>query len=187
MKPFRHIDSNLRGPDANDDIPLKDTNKPFGAQTNLGSSTPDNQRVIVQANPTYSTPDIKGAINNHPEPGYEPVAMKKREVNKGDSQEDPGYATPDFNRREVDRVNSYPEPGYETPDSKRKDVNDATSDPAYSMADKNVEEDSADIKRVEINGYLYALPEKNKNTTKVKVFFNTEGMKAQKVIQQFLK
>ncbi|CAB4037991.1 Hypothetical predicted protein [Paramuricea clavata] len=84
-----------------------------------------------------------------------------------DSQVNPGYATPDFKKREINPVNSYPEPGYETPDVKKKEVNVATADSAYSMPDKNTSENNADIERVDVNGDLYALPNKNKNTKKI--------------------
>ena len=105
--------------------------------------TNGNQQAMAQDNPTYKTSNIQ---NNEPK-----------------SQEDPGYATPDFKRKEVERINSYPEPGYESADLKRKEVNAAPSDSTYSMPDKNTEEGNSDVKRVEIKGELYALPDKKGN------------------------
>ncbi|CAB4033804.1 Hypothetical predicted protein, partial [Paramuricea clavata] len=165
LKQFRHTDSNLRGPDAYEDGQARDTNDTFGAQANLGYSTPNSQRVIVEANPMYATPDIKRKEDksaNYNPPGYEPVNMKKRQGNEDSSQAEPGYATPDVNRREISRVNSYPEPGYETPDIKKKEINVATADSAYSTPEEN----NADIERIAVNGDLYALPDKNKSTKK---------------------
>ncbi len=140
-------------------------------------STADSQRVVLEANPTYEIPpdserkeEHTRGNNNHAEPGYETVDGRKDGkmivegtlVNKTDSQIDAGYATPDVEGRDEDRVDSFSEPGYETPDLKGKEVNDATSDSAYAMPDKNTQEDNTDIKRVEVNGYLYTLPDKSK-------------------------
>ena len=94
----------------------------------------------MQGNPAYKMPNVQ---NNKPR-----------------SQEDPGYATPDFKRKEDERVNSYPEPGYESADFKRNEVNAALSDSTYSTPDKNTGEKNPDVKRVEVNGELYALPNK---------------------------
>jgi hypothetical protein len=126
----------------------------------------------VEANPMYATPDIKRKEDkstnyNASASGYEPVNMKKRESKEDDSQADPGYATPDLKKREIRRVNSYPEPGYETPDIKKKEINVASADSAYSTPEKNTRENNADIERIDVNGDLYALPDKNRNTKKV--------------------
>ena len=110
------------------------------SQPNVGYSRSGNRQVMVQGNPAYETSNIQ---NNKPR-----------------SQEDPGYATPDFKRKEVERVNSYPEPGYESADLKTKHVNAAPSDSTYSIPDKNIGEGNPDVKRVEVNGELYALPDK---------------------------
>ena len=148
-----------------------------GATLDSAYSTADSQRVVLEANPTYEIPpdserkeEHTRGNNNHAEPGYETVDGRKDGkmivegtlVNKTDSQIDPGYATPDVEGRDEDRVDSFSEPGYETPDLKGKEVNDATSDSAYAMPDKNTQEDNTHIKRVEVNGYLYTLPDKSK-------------------------
>ena len=110
------------------------------SQPNVGYSTSGNQQVMVQGNPAYETSSVQ---NNKPR-----------------SQEDPGYATPDFKRKDIGRVNSYPEPGYESADLKRNEVNAAPSDSTYSTPDKTTGEGNPDVKRVEVNGELYALPNK---------------------------
>ena len=140
LKQLRHIDSKkLRKPS-------QDSEKTLGNQSNLSYSASDGQQDMVQGNPIYETSHTKNNQDknsnyNHAQPT---------------SQEDPGYATPDFKRKE--RVNSYPEPGYDTPDLERKEGKTAPANSAYSVP----EEGNDDIERVEINGELYALPDKNK-------------------------
>ena len=124
----------------------------FGSQSNLGYSTLGNQQAIVQENPTYKSSNTQ---NNEPR-----------------FQEDPGYATPDFKRKETERVNSYPEAGYESADLRTKEVNAVPSDSMYSTPDKNTGEKNPDLKRVEVNGELYALPDK-----KVRQFLNRRMLK----------
>ena len=111
-------------------------------------------------------------------------------------QEDPGYATPDIVRKvphvEANRFygatpnsmgkvygDTQSEPGYETPDLKRKEMN-ASGHTTFDAQNSN-----SDIKRTEVNGDLYALP--NKETVKVKVFrliaeINVIGLKIIKAI-----
>ena len=113
------------------------------SQPNVGYSTSGNEQVMVQGDLAYETSNFQNS--------------------KPTSQEYPGYETPDFKRKDVERVNSYPEPGYESADLKRKEVNAAPSNSTYSLPDKNTGEGNADIKRVEVNGELYALPEKKGN------------------------
>ena len=153
----------------------------------------DVNKAGSQADPGYATPDLNrrdvGRVDSYPEPDYEAVDRKRGLFDKADCQADPGYATPDLNRNDEDRVDSYLGPGYEIPDVKKKEVNGATSDAVYSVPDnnrkevdphgsiadsdvRNKEDDNAGhstpkIKRIEINGVLYTLPDKSKSTKKV--------------------
>ncbi len=153
----------------------------------------DVNKAGSQADPGYATPDLhrrdEDRVDPYPEPDYEAVDRTRRLVDKADCQADPGYATPDLNRNDEDRVNSYPGPGYEIPDVKKKEVNGATSDAVYTVPDnnrkevdphgsiadsdvRNKEDDNAghstpNVKRIEINGVLYTLPDKSKSTKKV--------------------
>ena len=150
---FRNADGNSQAPDST---------KPFGSPSNLGYSTLGNKQAMVEENPTYEMSIIQNNEAKHNEYDH----------TKPRCQEDPGYATPDFKRKEAELVNSYPEPGYESADLKRKEVNAAPSDSTHSMPDKNTGEGNSDVKRVEVNGELYALPDK-----KVRQFLNRRMLK----------
>ena len=155
-KKFKHTNSTLRGPNAYEEGKAKDTAETFGAQTNPAYSTLDrNTRgdVKSQEDPGYATPDIVRKVP--------------------DVEANPFYgATPDSMRKVYGNTQS--EPGYETPDVKRKEIN-ASGHSTFESPDSN-----SDIKRVEVNGDLYALP--NKETIKVKMFrltaeINVPGLK----------
>ena len=143
-KRFRHTDSTLRGPNAYEGGKAKDTAETFGAQTNPAYSTLDrNTRddFKSQEDPGYATPDI---VRKSP-----------------DVKANPFYgATPNFMGKGYDDIQA--DPGYQTPDVKRKEMN-ASGHSTFDAQDSN-----SDIKRVEVNGDLYALP--NKGTVKVKLF-----------------
>ena len=72
-------------------------------------------------------------------------------------------ATPVVKNTEITGTSSQLQSGYETPDMKRE-VNAITSELAYSTPDAgnedNVGYSTPDITRVEVNGELYALPDK---------------------------
>ena len=80
-------------------------------------------------------------------------------------------ATPIVKKTEITGTSSQLQSEYETPDMKSREVNAITSEPAYSTPDAGNEDNAGysnpDITRVEVNGELYALPDK-KNTPKVK-------------------
>ena len=154
LKAFKHMDSSLQGVEPNQNITTKGNN--FGANTNPSYATPDRKSTHIEANPVYQS----GAVGK---------------INHCYSQEEPGYATPDIDKGKRISDTAHHEPGYETPDIKRKEENrpfvhseydtpegnDSISDPTYSMPDKTKKEDDDDIKRVEINGDFYALPDKD--------------------------
>jgi hypothetical protein len=78
----------------------------------------------------------------------------------------PCYAAmPVVKNTEITGTSSQLQSGYETPDMKRE-VNVITSEPAYSTPDAGNEDKAGystpDITRVEVNGELYALPDKKK-------------------------
>ena len=102
-------------------------------------------------------------------PGYfESLNKDTRGVNNDKYEEDPGYATPDIVRKPP-HVEGNPiyanqaDPRYETPDFKRKEMN---TDPS-GRSTFDAEDSDPNIKRVEVNGDFYALP--NKGTIKVKL------------------
>ena len=149
-----------------------------------GYATPDILRKSphVEANPIYAkkadpgceTPgkreDTAMAFGAQSNPGYsESLKRDTRGVNNDKYQEDPGYATPLDILRKPPHVEDNPiyayqaEPGYEAPDFKRKEIN--TDPPGRSTFD--AEDSDPNIKSVEVNGDLYALP--NKGTVKVKL------------------
>ena len=156
-KKFKHTDSTLRGPNAYEDGKAKDTAETFGAQTNPAYSTLDrNTRddAKYQEDPGYATPDI---LRKVPE-----VANVK---GYDDIQTDPEYATPDVKRKEMnENYDTQTDPEYETPDFKRKEMNT----PGHSTLDDR--DSDSGINRVEVNGDLYALPNKARATVKVKRF-----------------
>ena len=143
-KRFKHTDSTLRGPNAYEDGKTKDSAEMFGAQSNAAYSTLDrNTRddIKSQEDPGYEAPDIVRKIP--------------------DVKANPFYsATPNSMGKGYDDTQA--EPGYETPDVKRKEMN-TPDHSTFESPDSN-----SDIKRVEVNGDLYALP--NKETVKVKLF-----------------
>ena len=129
----------------------------------------DSDNVGANRNPSYATPDRK-STDIETNPVYQPGAVGK--IKNSYSQEEPRYATPDIDNGK--RISDTVELGYETPDMKRKEENrpsvrseydtpednDSISDPTYSMPDKTKKDDDDDIKRIEINGDFYALPDK---------------------------
>ena len=129
-----------------------------------------------QEDPGYATPDIlrkvpdvanlKGYDDIQTDPEYATPDVKRKEMNENyDTQTDPGYATPDFKRKEMDGYgNIQTDPEYETPDFKRKEMNT----PGHSTLDDR--DSDSGINRVEVNGDLYALPNKARATVKVKRF-----------------
>ena len=133
----------------------------------------DNPIYANQADPGYETPEKpKGtalAFGAQSNPGYsESLNRDTRGVNNDKYEEDPGYATPDIVRKppyvEANPIYaSQADPGYETPDFKRKEMN--TDPPGRSTFD--AEDSDPNIKRIEVNGDLYALP--NKGTVEVKL------------------
>ena len=178
-KKFKHTDSTLRGPNAYEDGKAKDTAETFGAQTNPAYSTLDrNTRddAKYQEDPGYATPDImrkvphaanvKGYDDIQTDPGYETPGLKRKEMNKDDDiPTDPEYETPDFKRKEINEDDAIQtDPGYETADFKRKEMNT----PGHSILDDR--DSDSGINRVEVNGDLYALPNKARATVKVKRF-----------------
>ena len=133
--------------------------------------------------------------DSYEERGYE-TPLLRMEDTKGSST-DKTYAKPDKKRSEgnIKRgesivSDSYGEPGYEN--LKKEDTDGRTSDTAYAKPDKKEKEaecqnhpgsdnstksdkeiavhTSPGIKRIEINGDLYALPNKSKNGEKVRVY-----------------
>ena len=107
-----------------------------------------------------------------------------KDVNDTDSNLKPGYTTPDVENKEDDEKNSNPvDHCYAKVDKKRKTVHGTAtqSDPLYANVDEatsqpassnpggdaknavdNAGFSSPDIKRIEINGDVYALPNKQK-------------------------
>ena len=139
---------------------------------------------------------VKDSIkpDSYEEPGYETPDIAKEET--GGTRPDATYAQQYKKRSEGDikigeRIVSdfLEEPGYET--LKKEDTVGRTSDTTYAKPDKKKKEAecqnhpgsdnstksgkeiagklSADVKRVEINGELYALPDKSKNSKKVRM------------------
>ena len=111
------------------------------------------------------TAETFGAQTN---PAYSTLDRNTRDDAK--YQEDPGYATPDILCKvpEVANVEGYDDiqtdPEYATPDFKRKEMNT----PGHSTLDDR--NSDSGINRVEVNGDLYALPNKARATVKVKRF-----------------
>ena len=153
MKSSKHKDSNLRGVEPYQNITTENHN--VGAITNPIYATPDGERQDIEANSFY----ISGPVGK---------------INHYHTLEEPGYATPDTdNGNQISDTVHY-EPGYETPDMKRKEENrppvrseydtpegnDSISDPTYSTPDEEQGVNDDDIKRVEVNGDIYTLPEK---------------------------
>ncbi|XP_028407911.1 uncharacterized protein LOC114530542 [Dendronephthya gigantea] len=168
-KQFRHTDSCLRGADAYVNLPEMDTAQTFGAETNPGYRISDDQRVTPQEKPVYATPDTCRKRDNKGENLHkEPVEVKKKQTKDSSFHEVPGYETPDLERKETKRAYSHEVSGYETPDIERRANNDGTEDSAYATPDRDTGKEehvdsglsTADIKRVEVNGDLYALPDK---------------------------
>ncbi len=107
-----------------------------------------------------------------------------KDVSDTESYPEPGYATPDVEKKEGDEKNSNSvDHCYAKVDKKRKTVhgNAPQSDPLYANVDEatsqpasskpggdaknavdNAGFSSPDIKRIEINGDVYALPNKQK-------------------------
>ena len=137
------------------------TTKKFG-HTN---STLRDPNAYEDGKPEDTTQSF-GAQSN---PGYSKSLNKDtRGVNNDKYEEDPGYATPDIVRKPP-HVEANPiyanqaDAGYETPDFKRKEMN---TDPS-GRSTFDAKDSDPNIKRVEVNGDFYALP--NKGTVKVKL------------------
>ena len=118
---------------AHEENAYEDVAESFAAHSNSGYATPDSQRVIVEANPTYDS-------------------------------------TPVFSRRDAVQAISHEEPGYEDPyDVKKKDL-EATAEKKKADVDSHQYSTIStpdDIERVEINGDMYALPDKSETAKKV--------------------
>ena len=153
---FKHADCTLQDRNAYEEVKAKDTVQKFGAQSNPAYSTLDRNTTDdakYQEDPGYETPDI---LHNVPDVEDNPLyGATPNSIENGHDE------TRDFTRKEMDKDDDIqPEPGYDTPEFKRKEM----STPSLST----FESQDSDIKRVEVNGDLYALP--NKGTIKVKVF-----------------
>ena len=143
------------------------------------------------------TSAIKLRQNSNPydEPGYETLDLKREKIddssldttyvklkNQGsgakikagesidpDPYEEPGYATTDFDKKEIN--NSSSGATYAKPDKEKKGVerqDHSASDKGIKTDEQNAGHSTPDIKRIEINGDLYALPDKSKNSQKVR-------------------
>ena len=162
-----------------------------------GYATPDVQKDEIEgasSKSTYAKPDKKRETNDvkvkdsndpdsYEEPGYETPDIVKEETDG--TRPDATYAQPDKKRSEGDiksgeRIipDTFEDPGYETPNLKMEDTKGSSADASYAKPKKNSTKSdkevagkfSADIKRVEINGDLYALPDKSKNSEKVRIY-----------------
>ena len=118
------------------------TKSSFTAESNYGYSAAGDLHVIAEANPTYD-------------------------------------ATPSTARKQAIQDIRYPtEPGYDTPDLKRvqaktKTEKEEVDSHYFSTLENNDKEDDAqystpDIERVNVNGDMYALPDKSKENNKKK-------------------
>ncbi|CAB3995087.1 Hypothetical predicted protein [Paramuricea clavata] len=127
--------------------------------------------------PDYATVDIKrkdvGGKNAYAESAYESAHLKSKDVDGATSSTNNNYETIaealNSTVKNKDATTYQQKLGYETPDMKRGNVNAASSDSTYSTIDRDstkVDENAgyspANIKRIEVNGDLYALPTKKK-------------------------
>ena len=103
MKQFTYTESNIRASDPYDDV--RDTNKTFAAYP-VYTITPDNQRVLVEAN----------------DPQPRAYAMPDNDPAYATPDNDPAYATPDSQRIMMEANDPH---AYATPDN----------DPAYATPD----------------------------------------------------
>ena len=128
-----------------------------------GYETPDLKMKVIDgssSDTTYAKPDKKRSADN----------MKTGENIYPDSYEEPGYETPDTTKKEVQGTSS--DVTYAKPDKKRKEVGrqgHSASDKGSKNGKENAGHSTPDIKRIEINGDLYALPDKSKNSEKVRI------------------
>ena len=128
-----------------------------------GYETPDVTKKEIESsssNTTYAKPNKKRSADN----------IKSKGGINPDSCEKPGYKTSDVTKKEIDGASS--DTTYAKPDKKRKEVkrqDHSASDHGIKTNGKNADHSTPDIKRIEINGDLYALPDKNKNTEKVRI------------------
>lgn len=178
-KQFRHTDSCLRGADAYVNLPGTASAQTFGAEMNPGYTASHDQRVTTQEKPVYAKPDMNRKRNNdsenlHTEPEYESVEVKKKEAKNPRFHEVPEYETPNIEKKEVKRGNSHQEPWYEAPDIEKRVNNDDKTDSAYSTPDRDTGKEEpvepglsmANVQRFEVNGDLYALPDKKSRKVK---------------------
>ena len=164
-KQSRYTESNLHGSDTYENGgQARETTETFNVQSNLDYATPDKKRkesATSRPDPRYETPDvIRREING--------AALNSANTTPNSHrvfvEANPCYAaTPVVKNTEITGTSSQLQSGYETPDMKRE-VNAITSEPAYSTPDAgnehNVGYSTPDITRVEVNGELYALPDK---------------------------
>ena len=97
------------------------------------------------------------AFGGYSNPAYSTFNRNARDDNK--FQEDPVYATPDILRMVPDVEAN---PCYEIPDVQNKKMN------TFGHSTFGGKDPNPDIKRFEVNGDLYTVP--NKGSIKVKVF-----------------
>ena len=174
LKRSKQADSNLRGAEPYQNIRTEDYN--LGAITNHSYGTSDRESEDTEANRV----DQSGAFGK---------------INHYHTLEEPDYATPDMNKRKLDSDTVHHEPGYETPDMKRKEDKRPSEhseydtpegkDPTYSMPNEEQGVNDDDIKRVEVNGDFYTLPDKGDNKV-MKLYFRLRFVsdKSSNMIQQ---
>ena len=108
------------------------------------------------ADATYAKPDKKRSEGN----------IKSGQSTVSDSYEKPGYEI--LKKEDADGTTS--DTTYAKPDKKKKEV-ERQNHPGSDNSTKNEKEiavhTSPDIKRIEINGDLYAIPDKSKDSKKV--------------------
>ena len=118
------------------------------------------EKVGTSSNTIYAKPDKKRSADK----------MKTGKIMDTSSYEEPGYETPNFTKKEVQSTTS--ETTYAKPDKKRKEAgrqDHLASDNGLKTDKENAGHSSPDIKRIEIKGDLYTLPDKSKNSEKVRI------------------
>ena len=134
-----------------------------GSYEESGYETPDFKKEKVDgtsSNTTYAKPNKERSVEN----------IKSGGIINPDSYKEPGYKTSDKTTKETDGASS--DTTYAKPDKKRKEVecqDHSASDHGIKTNGKNADHSTPGIQRIEINGDLYALPDKNKNDEKVRM------------------
>ena len=138
------------------------------------------ERIVPDSfeEPGYETPDLKmedtkgssvDATYAKPDKKRSEGNIKSGQSTVSDSYEEPGYET----LKKEDTVSTTSNTTYAKPDKKKKEV-ERQNHPGSDNSTKNDENIagnfSPDIKRIEINGDLYALPDKSKNGEKVRIY-----------------